>query len=133
MVTLMAVRCAHGVPAVPRECWEAGVVLAGPSAGSVCWHVGGPTGSYRDTLDPFVDVMALLPLRTCAQARAWGRPEGLGPWPPRTKGPWVFVEVGDPEDCRWNAGRGTRLRAGRARPAHGAHGRGAGRGRATRR
>ncbi len=61
VVNLMAVWRAHGLPTILRECWEAGVVLAGASAGSMCWHVGGPTDSYRDGLDPFVDGLALLP------------------------------------------------------------------------
>ena len=29
-----------------REAWEAGIVLSGVSAGSICWHVGGPTDSF---------------------------------------------------------------------------------------
>lgn len=61
VVNLMAVWRAHGLPAVLRECWEAGIVLAGWSAGSLCWHTGGPTDSYRDGLDPFLDGLALLP------------------------------------------------------------------------
>lgn len=43
VVNLMAVWRAHGLAEVLRECWEAGVVLAGGDAGSLCWHVGGPT------------------------------------------------------------------------------------------
>ena len=61
VVNLMAVWRAHGLPAVVRECWENGVVLSGASAGSLCWHVGGPTDSFRDALDPFVDGLGLLP------------------------------------------------------------------------
>lgn len=61
VVNLMAVWRAHGLPAVLRECWEAGVVLAGSSAGSLCWHVGGPTDSFGDELAPFTDGLGLLP------------------------------------------------------------------------
>ncbi len=61
VVNLVAVWRAHGVPEILRECWEAGVVLTGTSAGSLCWHVGGPTDSYRDTLDPFTGGLAFLP------------------------------------------------------------------------
>lgn len=61
VVNLMAVWRAHGLPTVLRACWEAGVVLAGPSAGSLCWHVGGPTDSWSDRLDPFTEGLALLP------------------------------------------------------------------------
>lgn len=61
VVNLMAVWRAHGLPTILRESWEQGVVLAGTSAGSLCWHVGGPTDSYRDALDPFTDGLALVP------------------------------------------------------------------------
>lgn len=61
VVNLMAVWRAHGLPAILRECWEAGVVLAGSGAGSLCWHVGGPTDSFRDALDPFLDGLGFLP------------------------------------------------------------------------
>jgi peptidase E len=61
VVNLMAVWGAHGLPAILRECWERGVVLTGTSAGSLCWHTGGPTDSYRDGLDPFTDGLALVP------------------------------------------------------------------------
>jgi peptidase E len=61
VVNLLAVWRAHGLPAILRECWEAGIVLAGWSAGSVCWHLGGPTDSFRDALDPFADGLGFLP------------------------------------------------------------------------
>jgi tRNA-Thr(GGU) m(6)t(6)A37 methyltransferase TsaA len=61
VVNLVAVWRAHGLPAILRECWEAGVVLAGWSAGSVCWHAGGPTDSFSDALDPFLDGLGFLP------------------------------------------------------------------------
>jgi peptidase E len=61
VVNLMAVWRAHGLPAILRECWESGAVLAGPSAGSLCWHVGGPTDSFRDALDPFTRGLGFLP------------------------------------------------------------------------
>jgi peptidase E len=61
VVNLMAIWQAHGVDAVMRECWHSGVVMAGASAGSLCWHTGGPTDSYRDALDPFTGGLALVP------------------------------------------------------------------------
>ena len=61
VVNLMAVWRAHGLPRALRRCWAAGVVLAGASAGSLCWHVGGPTDSFRDRLDPFTGGLRLLP------------------------------------------------------------------------
>ncbi|QXG77060.1 peptidase E [Modestobacter sp. L9-4] len=61
VVNLIAVWRAHGLTDLLRECWEAGVVLAGPSAGSLCWHVGGPTDAWSDRLEPFTDGLGLLP------------------------------------------------------------------------
>jgi peptidase E len=61
VVNLMAVWRAHGLAPVMRACWEAGVVLAGWSAGSLCWHHGGPTDSFGDALDVFTDGLGLLP------------------------------------------------------------------------
>ena len=61
VVNLLAVWRAHGLDTALRECWRAGVVLAGVSAGSLCWHLGGPTDSFRDALDPFTDGLGLLP------------------------------------------------------------------------
>lgn len=62
VVNLMAVWRAHGLRQVFRDCWLAGVVLAGASAGSLCWHTGGPTDSFGDDpLEPFTDGLALLP------------------------------------------------------------------------
>ena len=61
VVNLMAVWRAHGLPEILRECWDGGVVLAGASAGSLCWHTGGPTDSFGDRLAPFRDGLGLLP------------------------------------------------------------------------
>jgi peptidase E len=61
VVNLVAVWRAHGLPAILRECWDAGVVLAGASAGSLCWHVGGPTDSFGASLDAITDGLGLLP------------------------------------------------------------------------
>ena len=61
VVNLMAVWRAHGLDDVMRECWQNGVVLSGVSAGSLCWHRGGPTDSFRDALDPFSDGLGFLP------------------------------------------------------------------------
>jgi peptidase E len=61
VVNLMALWQAHHLTDILAECWEAGVLLSGTSAGSLCWHIGGPTDSFSDQLDPFTDGMALLP------------------------------------------------------------------------
>lgn len=62
VANLMAVWRVHGLREVLRRCWENGAVLTGASAGSLCWHVGGPTDSYGDALAPFTDGLGLLPV-----------------------------------------------------------------------
>jgi peptidase E len=44
-----------------REAWERGAILAGVSAGSICWHVGGTTDSFGPALRPVTNGLALLP------------------------------------------------------------------------
>jgi peptidase E len=61
VVNLLAVWRAHRLDEILRECWEAGVVLAGQSAGSVCWHLGGVTDSFSDALDPITNGLGFLP------------------------------------------------------------------------
>jgi peptidase E len=51
----------HGVDTVMRECWQAGVVLMGVSAGSLCWHVGGTTDSFGLQLQPITNALGFLP------------------------------------------------------------------------
>jgi dipeptidase E len=45
MVNLLAIWRAQGLDAILREAWRAGVVLAGLSAGSMCWFEWGVTTS----------------------------------------------------------------------------------------
>ena len=40
----------HGVDSVLREAWEGGIVLAGISAGSICWFEAGVTDSFGEEL-----------------------------------------------------------------------------------
>ena len=58
---LLAVWRVHGLDEVFREVWEAGVVLGGVSAGSLCWHVGGTTDSYGPDLRPVTNGLGLIP------------------------------------------------------------------------
>jgi peptidase E len=58
---LLALWRLHGLDTILRECWEAGVVLSGVSAGSLCWHVGGTTDSFGPTLQPVTNGLAFLP------------------------------------------------------------------------
>ena len=45
MLGLLAVWRALGLDKILRECWESGVVLAGLSAGAMCWFEWGVTSS----------------------------------------------------------------------------------------
>jgi peptidase E len=58
---LLAMWRLHGVDLAMRTAWEAGVVLTGVSAGSICWHVGGTTDSFGPDLQPVTNGLALLP------------------------------------------------------------------------
>jgi peptidase E len=61
VANLLAVWRTHGLDEIMREAWEAGVVLAGVSAGSICWHVGGTTDSFGLGLQAVTNGLALLP------------------------------------------------------------------------
>jgi peptidase E len=61
LVNLLAVWRAHGIDRVLRECGEAGVVLGGESAGSLCWFTAATTDSLGP-LRPLQDGLALLPV-----------------------------------------------------------------------
>ena len=58
---LLAMWRLHGLDDAMRAAWEAGVVLTGVSAGSLCWHVGGTTDSFGPDLRPITNGLALVP------------------------------------------------------------------------
>ena len=60
-VNLLALWRAHGLDAIMAEAWEKGIVLAGVSAGSMCWHIGGATDSFGPTLRETTAGLAFLP------------------------------------------------------------------------
>jgi peptidase E len=62
---LMVLWRLHGLDTVFREAWEAGVVLFGVSAGSLCWHSGGTTDSFGPELRPWTDGLGLIPGSNC--------------------------------------------------------------------
>ncbi len=61
VANLLALWRLHGVDVAMRSAWERGTILAGVSAGSICWHVGGPTDSFGPTLRVVTDALALVP------------------------------------------------------------------------
>jgi dipeptidase E len=62
--SMLGVWRAHGVDAVLREAWESGVVLAGGSAGAICWFQAGVTDSFRVELDG-LECLGWLPGSCC--------------------------------------------------------------------
>lgn len=61
VANLLAVWRVHGLDDVLRRVWQAGVVLGGVSAGSICWHAGGVTDSFGPLLRPVTDGLGFLP------------------------------------------------------------------------
>lgn len=57
---MLAVWQLHGVDTALRAAWERGVVLAGRSAGSICWFEGGTTDSFGPELSVFRGGLGLL-------------------------------------------------------------------------
>lgn len=57
---MLAVWRLHGVDGALRDAWEAGVVLCGLSAGSLCWFQGGTTDSFGSELTALNDGLGLL-------------------------------------------------------------------------
>jgi peptidase E len=58
---LLALWRLHGLDRILRAAWQAGTVLMGVSAGSLCWHVGGTTDSFGLPLQPITDGLGFLP------------------------------------------------------------------------
>ena len=92
VISLLGVWRAHGIDEILREAWEAGVVLCGLSAGSLCWfdealsgfhgEIGGSRGS------------GCCPGATpCTTGRA-GAPRGLPPPPARRDAAGFAAEDG---------------------------------------
>jgi peptidase E len=58
---LLAMWRLHQVDTAMRAAWQAGVVLTGVSAGSICWHVGGTTDSFGPQLRPVTNGLGFVP------------------------------------------------------------------------
>ena len=63
VVSLLGVWKAHGIDGVLREAWQAGVVLCGLSAGSLCWFAEAVTGFHGAPRR--VEGLGLLPYSNC--------------------------------------------------------------------
>ena len=58
---LLALWRLHGLDTILHDAWQAGVVLMGVSAGSLCWHAGGTTDSFGPDLRPVTNALGWLP------------------------------------------------------------------------
>jgi len=61
VANLLAVWRVHELDQILRRVWEAGVVLAGVSAGSICWFEGGTTDSFGAELRAVTNALGFLP------------------------------------------------------------------------
>ena len=62
---MLAIWRAHGFDVLVREAWEKGIVLAGWSAGMICWFEAGVTDSFGPQLEGMRDGLGLLPGSAC--------------------------------------------------------------------
>jgi peptidase E len=63
--SMLAVWRAHGVDAVLRVAHDQGLLLAGRSAGGLCWFEGGTTDSFGPRLAALRDGLGLIPGSHC--------------------------------------------------------------------
>lgn len=57
---MLAIWRTHGVDTALRDAWQAGTILAGPSAGAICWFEGGVTDSFGPNLGALNDGLGFL-------------------------------------------------------------------------
>ncbi len=62
---MLAIWRVHGLDAILREAWEAGVVLTGWSAGMICWFEAGVTDSFGPQLEGMRDGLGFLAGSAC--------------------------------------------------------------------
>lgn len=65
VANMLAVWRVHGLDQVMERAWRAGVVLAGVSAGAICWFTSGTTDSFGTDLRPFTGGLGLLAPSYC--------------------------------------------------------------------
>ena len=62
---MLAIWRLHGVDTILREAWARGVVLAGVSAGGLCWFESGSSDSFGPWLAPLDGLLGLVPGAFC--------------------------------------------------------------------
>ena len=60
VANMVAIWRVHELDRVMPAAWERGIVLAGVSAGALCWFEGGTTDSFGPELRPFTAGLAML-------------------------------------------------------------------------
>jgi peptidase E len=60
VANMLAVWRVHRIDEILRKAWQAGIVLAGSSAGGICWFEGGTTDSFGPRLRPFTGGLGML-------------------------------------------------------------------------
>jgi peptidase E len=60
VANMVAVWRVHGIDQILRKAWQAGIVLAGSSAGGLCWFEGGTTDSFGAKLRAYHDGLGML-------------------------------------------------------------------------
>jgi peptidase E len=60
VANMLAVWRVHGIDQILRKAWHAGIVLAGSSAGGICWFEGGTTDSFGAKLRAYTDGLGML-------------------------------------------------------------------------
>jgi peptidase E len=63
VISLLGVWRAHGIDEILREAWDAGVILCGLSAGSLCWFEEAVTGFHGEPRR--IEGLGLLPFSNC--------------------------------------------------------------------
>ena len=71
VVSLLGVWRAHGIDEILREAWEAGVILCGLSAGSLCWFAEAVTGFHG--APKRLEGLGLLPFSNCVHYERGGK------------------------------------------------------------
>ncbi len=65
VANMLAVWRVHGLLEPLTRAWKAGTVLAGVSAGAICWFESGTTDSFGSELRPFKEGVGILPGSYC--------------------------------------------------------------------
>src|ERR1051325_468893 len=65
VANMLAVWRVHGIDQILRKAWQAGIVLAGSSAGGICWFEGGTTDSFGARLRAYTGGLGVPPGSFC--------------------------------------------------------------------